>query len=151
MKTARFWAIAVVVAACVATASAQERIPGSAGYPIFADLKSYQEFDVNRFGKNFLGSLEYADCNDIVECGLAQVAMLKLAQPAAQLNVLKKKVDGLALHGDTPAVRYKAYLTSMVFEHPELFIYEKYGTYLTGEELFTALAQRLQIEALAAK
>jgi hypothetical protein len=151
MKPRMMIALALLTAALVIGAKAQERIPGNTGYKVFADLMSYQTCDVQRYGKNYLGSLEYSGCNEIVECGLAQVAMLKLAQPNCKNNPIKNKVDELAIHGDTPAIRYKAYLTSMVFEHPELFVYEKYGSYNDGNELFTALAQRLQTEALAIK
>jgi hypothetical protein len=115
------------------------------------DLKSYQDFDLSRYEKNFVASLEYPDCNDIVEAGLAQVAMLKLAQPIAPCKRLRSRVEDLAITGETPAIRFKAYLTSMVFEHPELFIYEKYGTYTNGEQLFTALARRMTKEILAAQ
>lgn len=151
MKTKGILAIALFVATCAATASAQERIPGDSGIRVFADLKSYQDLDVQRYGKNFIPSLEFTSCNDIVEAGLAQVAMLKLAQPKAELKALENKIDELALHGETPAIRYKAYLTSMVFEHPEMFVYEKYGDYADGDQLFTALAERLRMETLAVK
>ncbi len=151
MKTTRVLAIALVVAACAAAASAQERIPGNSPYRVFADLKSYQECDLSRYEKNFLSSLDYRECNEIVECGLAQVAMLRLAQPNAKCKLLQMKVDELTIHGETPSIRYRAYLTSMVFEHPELFVYEKYGSYNDGDELFAALAQRLQKEALVVK
>lgn len=117
---------------------------------VFAEFQSYRECDLARFERNFVSSLEYpADC--IIEAGLAQVAMLKLAQPQTECNKLRRRVDELAIHGESPAIRYKAYLTSMVFDHPDLFVYEKYGEYESGEQLFTALAQRLEKEALATK
>lgn len=151
MKPAQVLAIAFVIVASNATVDAQERIPGVVGYRVFADLKSYQEVSLEKYGKNFLGSLNYSSCNEIIECGLAQVCMWKLAQPNSKESALKDKIDELAIRGDTPAIRYKAYLTSMVFEHPELFVYEKYGDYKDGSALFTALAQRLQKEALSSR
>lgn len=139
--------IAIALASLLALgARAQERTAPS----VFAEFRSYQECNLARYEKNFVGSLEYpAHC--IVEAGLAQVAMLKLAQPQTECKTLKRKVDELAIHGETPAIRYKAYLTSIIFEHPELFVYEKYGSYESGDQLFTALAQRMQKEALAVK
>jgi hypothetical protein len=118
---------------------------------VFADLKSYQECNMNRYEKNFLGSLNYPDCSEIIECGLAQVAMIKLAQPQTPLRKLKNKIDELIANGETPDVRYKAYLANVVFEHPEYFIFEKYGTYADGDELFAALAERLQKKLLVVK
>jgi hypothetical protein len=148
MKPRLIIAWSLVTSALALGAKAQERIPGDAGYEVFADLKSYQECDLSRYEKNFLSALDYRECNEIVECGLAQVAMVKLAQPDAKCKLLQKKVDELTIHGETPSIRYRAYLTGMVFEHPELFIYEKYGNYQNGDELFNALAERLQIESL---
>jgi hypothetical protein len=116
---------------------------------VFADLKSYENCNMKRFEKNFLGSLNYADCNEIVECGLAQVVMIKLAQPETGLKTLKRKIDELIVKGETPDVRYKAYLTSAVFERPLLFSDEKYGMYVDGDELFTAIALKLQRTLLA--
>ena len=149
MKPIRLSFAALLIAACATMSNAQGIIPANTGYSEFAELKDYEELNVLRYGNNFLGSLEYASCNPIVESGLAQIAMLKLAQPKAPLETLKKKIDELTLHGGTPAIRYKAYLTGMVFEHPELFVYEKYGTYVDGEAFFSALGRRLQKEALA--
>ncbi|MBI5472701.1 MAG: hypothetical protein HY961_10195 [Ignavibacteriae bacterium] len=115
---------------------------------VFCSLESYAAFNLKKYEKNFLGSLEYP-ANEIVEAGLAQIAMLKLAQPQTPCNKLKRKIDDLALNGATATVRYKAYLTNMVFEHPELFESEKYGLYLEGDDLFRALSERLSLETLA--
>lgn len=150
MKLIRILAVVLVIMGSNSTVNSQQLIPGDGGYKVFADLKSYQEVNLEKYGKNFLGSLNYSSCNDIIESGLAQVCMWKLAQPNSQQATLKNKIDDLAIRGDTPAIRYKAYLTSMVFEHPELFVFEKYGEYKDGNALFTALAQRLQ-EALASR
>ena len=127
----------------------QENVSTDADPSAFCSLRSYEECDLKKYEKNFLGSLDYP-ANEIIESGLAQVAMLKLAQPQTQCKKLKKKVDDLALHGATATVRYKAYLTGMVFEHPELFPYEKYGSYRDGDELFRVLSQQLSRETLAA-
>jgi hypothetical protein len=117
----------------------------------FAELKCYQECDMHKYERNYLGSLNYPDCDEIIECGLAQIAMIKLAQPETPLRQLERKIDELISSGETPGVRFKAYLTSVVFEHPEWFIYEKYGTYADGDALFNALAERLQKKLLALK
>ncbi len=132
-------------------ANAQTRIRGDPPYKMFAELNSYRNLNFDRASKAYLGSLNYSSCYEIIECGLAHVAMLRLAQPKATSKSLTNKVEELAIRGETLAIRYKAYLTSMVFVHPELFTYEKHGDYKNGDELFTALAQRLQEEALAVK
>jgi hypothetical protein len=148
MKRATFSAV-VMLALCVAGANAGDF--SANGYRTFPDLKSYQDVSFERVARSYLGSLEYRGCNEIVEGGLAQIAMLKLAQPNGEHKAVEKQLNALALDGETPTVRYKAYLTSMVFTNPNLFTGEKFGDYNNGDELFTALAQRLQKEALAAK
>jgi hypothetical protein len=138
--------LAFVVAAY---AQDQEKVPLSATYKVFAELKSYQECNVGKYARNFMNSLEYPDCSEIVECGLAQIAMLKLAQPNCKNAMIKDKIDDLAMNGETPAIRYKAYITSMVFENPGMFVYEKYGSYECGDDLFRALSKRMEQTMLA--
>jgi hypothetical protein len=150
MKKNGLLTVFLLAFAVAAYAQDQEKVPLSATYKVFADLKSYQECDVGKYAKNFINSLEYLDCSEIVECGLAQIAMLKLAQPNCQNAMIKEKVDNLAMNGETPAIRYKAYITSMVFENPDLFVYEKYGNYECGDDLFRALSERMQQTILAA-
>jgi hypothetical protein len=55
----------------------------------------------------------------------------------------------LARDGNTPAVRYKASLVKLVFENPELFVAEGKAEYRNDEEVFTAIAHRLQETVLA--
>jgi hypothetical protein len=144
-------AVVVTIATSFGSAIAGEPTSRDIGFRMFAELKSYQELDFISVTKRYLGSLEYRECNEIIECGLAHVAMLILAQPTVTFEPLNEKLDDLAINGETPAIRYKAYLARMVNEQPDLFVYEKYGDYKNGDELFTALGQRLLKEALAAK
>jgi hypothetical protein len=150
MKQRTIVVVGIVTALLALGAKAQDsRFTTPEVYSIFAELKSYQECDMNRFEKNYLASLNYPDCNEIVECALAQVTMIKIAQPQTQLNELRKKIDELILEGETPDVRYKAYLASAVFEHPTLFSDEAYGKYADGDALFASIAERLQRTLLA--
>ncbi len=150
MGQRRLVVLGIVAALLALGAKAQDSgstIDGA--YAVFADLKFYQDCDMWRYEKNFLGSLNYEDCSEIVECGLAQVVMIKLAQPRNQLKKLEKRIDELIIDGETADVRYKAYLASVVFDRPELFNSEKYGSYVDGDGLFRAIAERLQKQLLA--
>lgn len=141
--------VGVLAVLLVLGARGQDNVTNSATLQVFSDLKSYEDCDMGRYESNYLGSLNYSACNTIVESGLAQVAMIKLAQPNTELKKLKQQIDELVVNGATARIRYKAYLASIVFAQPEIFFTEKHGTYMNGEELFTALAERLQKELLA--
>ena len=130
-------------------ARSQNEHSSAEDFAVFADIGSYQRVDFARCAELYLGSLTYRDCDEIVECGLAQVVMLKLAQPLAEHNVLRNRIDELAISGKTPAIRYKAHLTTMVFDHPEWFAFEKYCQHKCGDTLFGALAARVQKKTLA--
>ena len=93
--------------------------------------------------RNYLFCLK--SLNDgVVESGLAHCSRIKLSVPWADLTDLKEVIDGLAVSGRTPAIRYRAYLVTLVFDSPGLFAEEARQDYATSEELFTALSSRLQ-------
>ncbi len=113
-----------------------------------ATTATYRQFNLPRYERNFLGSLHFP-LDAVVESALREVALIKLAQPDVQSPAIYDRVSELAGTGNTPAVRYKASLVKLVFENPELFVAEGKAEYRNDEEVFTAIAQRLQEVALA--
>ena len=113
-----------------------------------ATTATYRQFNLPRYERNYLGSLDFP-LDAVVESALREVALIKLSQPGVQSPALYDRVCELASGGNTPAVRYKASLVKLVFENPELFVAEGKAEYRNDEEVFTAIAHRLQETVLS--
>jgi hypothetical protein len=95
----------------------------------------------------------YAACLDtrndgVIVSTLAHIALLKGANPDLPLAVLRSSVEEVAATSPSRAVRYRAYLTLMVFTAPELLA----GTTLNRadpETVFGAIADRLHESLLS--
>jgi hypothetical protein len=84
------------------------------------------------------------DNEGVQESAMAQLAMLKLMVPSVHAAAITERLERLALAANTPGTRFKAYITSQVYRNPEIFAKEKAAQYNDGDELFHALAARLQ-------
>ncbi|HXF99606.1 MAG TPA: hypothetical protein VNL69_02425 [Bacteroidota bacterium] len=109
----------------------------------FAQPNIYRTFDIRRYEKNLEQSLAHP-MPVIVESALAQVTMLKLAQPDVVTKSWEKRIADLVLQGGSPAVRYKAHLAMMVFLQPQAFASSFRADYRTTDEFFIALADRMK-------
>ena len=99
-----------------------------------------------RLGKvkrNYLSCLKSPN-DGVVESSLAYCARIKMSAPWEDLSELKEAIDGVAVSGRTPAIRYRAYLVTLVFDSPAMFAREAGEDYQTSEQLFTALSKELQ-------
>ncbi len=93
--------------------------------------------------KNFLWALNF-DVDGVVEDALREIAKAKLEDPAFESKAIVEKVGELAEHGNSPAIRYRASLTKIVYEHPELFCGENLQCCKDGEELFSGIVHCLE-------
>jgi len=93
--------------------------------------------------KNFLWALNF-DVDGVVEDALKEVAKMKLDYPSFDSRAIRKKVNELAEHGDSPAIRYRASLTKIVFECPELFKNENLQCCQEGEDFFSGVVRCLE-------
>jgi len=116
--------------------------------PIFGKVDSYKKFCLGAHEKQYLWSLN-SDLEVIVEGTLREIARIKLAQPACVSPSIEEKLSDLAIHGMTPAVRYKASLTIMLFEYPEFFTEEADTEFRTSDEMFTAISRKIEKNLLA--
>jgi len=112
-----------------------------------ARLESYRLCDLQKAERPLLNSLNH-DVEGVVVSTLREIAKLKLAQPVCTSDPIAEKVDDLVRNGSTPAVRYKAYLTSIVLSMPRFFASEGLVQFQSDEQFFTALARRLEGLAL---
>ncbi len=112
-----------------------------------ARLESYRECDFPKLEPRLLISLGH-NVEGVVVGALREVAKIKLAQPTCTSERIASKVDDLVREGATPAIRFKAYLTSIVLSNPQTFAHEGEQEYQTDEQFFTAVARRLEELAL---
>ena len=112
-----------------------------------ARLESYQQCNMQKAERPLLNSLNF-DEEGVVVTALREIAKLKLAQPECTSEAIAEKVGDLVRNGSTTAIRYKAYLTSIVLSMPRSFASEGVVEYQSDEQFFTALARRLEGLAL---
>jgi len=93
--------------------------------------------------KNYLWALGF-DVDGVVEDALTEVAKMKLDYPTYDSRVIRKKVEDLAENGASPAIRYRASLTKIVFEYPELFKDDNLQSCREGEEFFAGIVRCLE-------
>ncbi len=139
---------ALLLMAAVGGARAQEELSSGKRHGFFAELVEYRTLDLGRVERNFLDALSYP-VDGVVESAIAQLARLKLAQPGCESARLREKIEYLAVHGPTTAIRFKAYLASAVFEQPELFKTESEAQYTDADSFFKALLRRIEEKSLA--
>lgn len=99
--------------------------------------------------KNYVRCFESGN-NGVVESATGMAAMLRLACPHANLEPLNHKLDSLAVNGETPAIRYKAYLAGLVFDSPSLYADIATRRYASSDEFLAAVARRLNESILGA-
>lgn len=138
----------IVVLGAAHVCAQRSSVPAGAERSPIAALESYERCDLQKLEKNLCICLSQ-DVEGIVMNALREVAKIKLAQPDCSSDVIETKVQNLVRTGMTPAVRFKAYLTTVVLQSPHSFFAEGKATFQTDEEFFTALARRLEGLALS--
>ena len=146
MRASIWLGLAVVLSGAGLVAQVTERSAGDDRSPI-ARLESYRECDLQKLEARLLISLGH-DIEGVVVGALREVAKIKLAQPACTSDRIVSEVEDLVRKGATPAIRYKAYLTSIVLSTPHSFAREGETEFRTDEQFFTALSRRLEGLAL---
>ena len=103
-----------------------------------------------RVDKNYAYTLSFTN-DGLIESALAVVTMVKLDLPADEFSEIKDKIDRLATKGETPVIRYKAYLAEAVFTNPAMFKEEAERQYSDSDAFFTALAGRMTKTLLSSR
>ncbi|MCC6396877.1 MAG: hypothetical protein IT282_07640 [Bacteroidetes bacterium] len=97
--------------------------------------------------KRYVLSLKESN-EGVVQSALAHIVHMKLMVPTAEFRSAEAEVKALSATSDSPTIRYKAYLASLVFENPELFRSGSGIAYDSPEELFASVASRVQVSLL---
>jgi hypothetical protein len=147
MKTSIVAATVVLLMLGLTLASGQETVFADRTIRTYASAGSYERANLQGLEKNFLVSLDHS-VDGVVEGALGEIARVKLVQPLCCSEAVVEKLHELAIEGRTSAIRYKAALTSFLFENPGMFENERAVDYPNGDALFTAIARRLEKQVL---
>ena len=130
---------AAVVAMMMVTVTVQAQNV-SAAY--FGDPGRYEQIGTRKMERAYRVALK-SENEGVVESALAHVAMMKLLLPAANHDAVKEQVVRVARSAAAPELRYKAHLTCMVLDRPEMFREMPRKGYATADELFGSVASTL--------
>jgi len=108
----------------------------------FGDPCRYEQIGMRKMERAYIAPL-MSENEGVVESALAHVAMMKLLLPAANHDAVKEHVVRVARSAAAPELRYKAYLTGMVLDKPEMFREMPRQGYATADQLFGAVASTL--------
>ena len=113
----------------------------------FSSRERHHSANLDKAAQRYVECLE--SCNTgVVESALAQAVLMKLYVPEKEFDGLRGKIGSLSVNGCNPAIRYKAYLASLVYDDPELFTKEQGQSFSDAEALFSSVSNRLQVTLL---
>lgn len=92
---------------------------------------------------NYLACLR-SDNTGLVESGMGQILRFKALYPERGLTLLRTKLEELSVSHPSLSVRFKAYLAVAALESPSLLASAERTEGATDDELFSAVALRLQ-------
>ncbi len=143
MKAVAMFAAAMVFMTAPAM-QAQDKDDGK----YFSEPAVYKSANIPAALKAFESCLT-TENEGVQESAMAHLAMLKLVIPSVDAAEITHRLEWISTTAAAPGTRFKAYITSQVFRNPELFTKERDSNYQNGEELFNALAARLQSSLLS--
>jgi hypothetical protein len=129
-------AVLAVVATFAGATLAQEKA-------YFPSADKYTVAAVAKLEKAMTPCLECQN-DGVVESALAQIAWAKLNVASYDFSAMRAVLNKLAIYGQTPEIRYKAYLVTLVFDHTELFRDVLGKEYADGTDLFSAISERVR-------
>jgi hypothetical protein len=136
MKAAAF-ALAMMLAVTASNAQSM-----TTDHAYFSDATKFEPALIAQAEKGYVNCLK-SDNAGVVESALGHVAMMKLALPARGFKDVESQIARLVKNAATPELRYKAYLTLVVMQHPEIFGSIGQTDYNGYDELFGKVSSRL--------
>lgn len=143
MKPTNAVYIAVVAAVLTVGAQARAAINKSEERGPYSTVVATQSVDFVRAEKAYTVCLQSENIG-VVESGLAHIAMMKLTRPEKEFKKVQRQVEIVAAEYPSLEIRYKAYLVSTLLSAPGLFTEEGNAAYASPDEVFEALAIRMQ-------
>jgi hypothetical protein len=105
----------------------------------YPKLKKYSSADKQRIEKIYASTLA-SDNKGVVESALTIAIKMKLDLPEDEFPMLSAKIERLMSLSTTPSIRYKAFIASAVFSHPDQFRNIIAQQYDNPADLFDVLA-----------
>lgn len=109
--------------------------------------KGKNELDTQLINKS-IAALNH-NIDGVVESALFIMLTLKNAFPERNLSEIEKQIDKLIINGDSPNIRYKAYLASIYYKHYNWFNDIKFDDRENTASAFKLISERLNGHILA--
>ncbi len=116
-----------------------EKRPGS---PVYGAVYSYEPAYLNRAALNYAAALQ-SDCDGVVESAIAHSTLLRMVAQQLEMGRIQSILVNLSEEGRTPAIRYKAYLATAVFDNPRKFENTARRMYEDSDEFFGVVASQV--------
>jgi hypothetical protein len=108
----------------------------------------YRASDTRVIVPRYLHCLK-SENDGVVSSTLAVFARMNLYNEGFHPAKVQSEVARLSEDGATPAIRYRAYLVSMLLENPGFFAEEGTRDYMSDDDLFLAISTRLSRSLLS--
>lgn len=142
MKPYKAFAAGLLLVSATALGQSNRQSP-TKDSPYFASISSKSEEYVQKATDNY--TLLLTSLNDgVVESSMAHLTYLYMGAPERDLKKARIIIKNLAESGRTPVIRYKARLSMMVFESPELFADGVNAASNDGDQFFLEIAAKVQ-------
>ena len=133
----------LVLGGAAAEGYAEGETGGAPSRSYFSDSVSHARTDITKVSGKYKLCLT-CDNEGVVESALAHIAWMKIMRPDADLADVREDLDRLSVCGATPAIRYKVYLTMLVFDDPYVFAGLRGETFYDSDELYAEVANTLR-------
>lgn len=113
-------------------------------------VMSQQAVNINKAPKNYLQGLNHF-VPGIVESSITGVMELKKYYPELDFSDIIKKLDDLAINGETREIRIKAFIATNYLKNPESFNWIKKGSFsddisLIGNIIFEDILKNKRVK-----
>ena len=111
---------------------------------------SYGRLQLEKAATNYEAGLK-SGVDGLVESSITYSTLLRVAAPELDLCGIRSELDKISKSGNTPAIRYKAYLAGIVFENPQAFQNAVGNEDTDGNQLFGMVAEHVSRSLLGYK
>jgi hypothetical protein len=116
----------------------------------FKRISSYTRLHLEKAATNYEVGLKSGN-DGLVESSITYSTLLRVAAPELNLGGIRAEMEKLIMSGNTPAIRYKAYLASIVFENPRTFTNALGADGGDGNQFFGMVAEHVSKSLLGYK
>ena len=110
--------------------------------PAYGTVYSYEPSYLRRAALNYAVALQ-SDCDGVVESAIAHTTLLRMVAQQLDMGKIHSILVNLSEQGRTPAIRYKAYLATAVFDDPARFENTARRMYEDCDDFFAVVASQV--------